>query len=356
MSRVKAGGLGVAIDAARMSGPAAGVLSARDSSSGGCGGAGVAAGGSSGAIVQQQTRPGPAARGAAAQQPQLQQSSDAATQSQAGGTPATAAAAAVKEDPLLAAARAAQESRERRALSEHPLKVLVRADQDEAAMQKLFDFHRPLPPSPGERRTCLAVWAHTDGCQFCSALFGHFQLPNGGAAHFYLPPEAAACRGRAVAPAQPPTVPWAEPHQLPACGLPPATTAARAIARAARPGQLPAAGRLLWVPVPLLAPLPRRSVLRGTAAITEAGGLELALMRGPVRLKAVVEVTRVEELRVPVEVHSVRRRRSVGSVVGGVGGAKPVSGAAAATGGAGQRSRAASPAAPRATAASRRGR
>jgi hypothetical protein len=182
-----------------------------------------------------------------------------------------------------------------------------------------LDFHPLLPASHDERRACAAVWGHAEGCQFCSQLFGHYLLPNGQLAHFYLPPGGGrGSRGpRAVAAAPPSPAPWAaagdaEPDAGKAASCAAAATAAAAAAAAAlrrllsRAAALAAfragaGGRLNWVPVPPLAPLPTGSVLRGERSRGGAGAPPLLrLDPGPVRLRGVVrETMRTEEVLLP---------------------------------------------------------
>lgn len=130
-------------------------------------------------------------------------------------------------------------------------------------------------------------------------------MPNGASAHVFVPPEEAARPGRKVTAAKPPEMPWEASEQLPPGGLP--VTAARGLRRLGWPGKLPSLGRLVWVPVPLLAPVPPALMLH-TQRDPESGLLLLA--PGPVRLKAVVqEVVRVEELRVPIDESTLKRHR-----------------------------------------------
>jgi hypothetical protein len=193
----------------------------------------------------------------------------------------------------------------------------VRAPGDEdTAAQRIFGFHNPLPLSASQRRAAMAVWPHTDGCRLCEDLFGHYMLPNGTPAHFFVPPEQAARPMRAVRGAAPPPAPWPPSEPMPPCGLPAA--GARGLARLAVPGRLPGVEGVLWVPVPRLAPAPGVNVLRGRRD-EETGAF--ILEAGPVRLKAVVrEVTLWEELRTPLESASPRRRRRSVEAPGGAGG------------------------------------
>jgi hypothetical protein len=182
----------------------------------------------------------------------------------------------------------------------------------------------------------MAVWGHSTGCLFCTELFGHFTLPNGHLAHFYLPPAGAAAEhvGRAVAAAPPPQVPWACPDAPLACSVQGPTSQAR---HGISPGALPAcaARRLLWAPVPALAPAPAARVLRGERREVgcAAGPVRpcLSLALGPLPLKAVVrETTRTEELLLPEGGAGAARRRSTAEGEAAAQRGRPAMGGAAA--------------------------
>lgn len=47
---------------------------------------------------------------------------------------------------------------------------------------RLYRFPRFLLPSAHH----MCLFEHVEGCRFCETLFGHYLLPSGALAHFYL--------------------------------------------------------------------------------------------------------------------------------------------------------------------------
>ncbi len=61
-----------------------------------------------------------------------------------------------------------------------PLQVLVATG--DGGTDRLYRFPRLMLTAA--QHMCL--FEHVDGCKFCEALYGHYLLPNGMLAHFYL--------------------------------------------------------------------------------------------------------------------------------------------------------------------------
>eukprot|EP00879_Flechtneria_rotunda_P027092 GHRR01028959.1.p1 GENE.GHRR01028959.1~~GHRR01028959.1.p1 ORF type:complete len:566 (+),score=203.39 GHRR01028959.1:226-1923(+) len=170
------------------------------------------------------------------------------------------------------------------------VQMLIRAADDDKQPEHIVNFHNlSLLVDP---RTTMHAFEHKDGARFCNDLFGHYLLPNGKQAHFYLPP-AAVAQGHKVSVPGPPAVPWAVEDFLPD-GLPsppdldslaPSLQPEHALAR------LPLLQGLNWVPVPALAPSPEHACT--LTGIIDAQGLHLR--PGPIRLKAIVQTK--EEMR-----------------------------------------------------------
>lgn len=85
------------------------------------------------------------------------------------------------------------------------LQMLVRGVDDITLPQRAFQFHKKDPPA--EPAVAMHVFEHVDGAQFCSGLYGHYLLPNGKLAHFFVPP-AALKQGHTVTLPLPPVTPW----------------------------------------------------------------------------------------------------------------------------------------------------
>lgn len=83
--------------------------------------------------------------------------------------------------------------------------MMVKSVDDTTLPQRAFHFHSRDPPS--DPALAMHVFEHVDGAQFCDTLYGHYLLPNGKLAHFFVPP-AALKQGHTVALPLAPTTPW----------------------------------------------------------------------------------------------------------------------------------------------------
>lgn len=104
----------------------------------------------------------------------------AAASTSGGGAAAEGAGAAGEggEDPAM------------RLFKPQPVAVLVATG--DGGTDRVYRFPRLLLPSA--QHMCL--FEHVDGCRFCEALYGHYLLPNGTLAHFYLGDTVVKVRGR----------------------------------------------------------------------------------------------------------------------------------------------------------------
>lgn len=83
--------------------------------------------------------------------------------------------------------------------------MLVKGADDITVPDKAFKFHLGEPPE--DPVLTMHVFEHVDGAQFCSSLYGHYLLPSGKLAHFYVP-AAALKQGHTITMPQPPAEPW----------------------------------------------------------------------------------------------------------------------------------------------------
>ncbi|KAG2494645.1 hypothetical protein HYH03_007161 [Edaphochlamys debaryana] len=233
-------------------------------------------------------------------------------------------------------------------LKPQPLSVLVATG--DGGTDRLYRFPRLL--LPGAQHMCL--FEHVDGCRFCEALYGHYLLPNGTLAHFYL--GDTVVKGHRVDLSPAPAIPFAPADWvsdgLPACGALAdwgAATPGRlshyhaahthhppsAAPHAAGGGGEDGAGRgergvllaALWCPVPLTAaPVPpeRRSALEW--GVGEAGEprLEMRSLALEVRLTAVRRTDVRQEIVVPPPAPTTKgRKKKAGGKPGAAAGKSP---------------------------------
>ena len=68
--------------------------------------------------------------------------------------------------------------------------------------EKTFKFPQALPHEPHN----LCLFEHVEGCKICSELYGHYLMPSGRLAHFYIGDTVR--KGHRVDLIQPPEVPF----------------------------------------------------------------------------------------------------------------------------------------------------
>ncbi|GIM01420.1 hypothetical protein Vretimale_6241, partial [Volvox reticuliferus] len=125
----------------------------------------------------------------------------AAAAAAAGGGGGNSDAVAAGGDPALAMFRP------------QPLSVLVATG--DGGTDRLYRFPRLLLTAAHH----MCLFEHVDGCRFCEALYGHYLLPNGMLAHFYL--GDTVVKGHRVDLTPAPDIPFAPsdwvPDGFPAC-------------------------------------------------------------------------------------------------------------------------------------------
>lgn len=180
---------------------------------------------------------------------------------------------------------------------------------DGLQLPALFDFQHDMPAA--DNKPTLYVFEHVEGAEFCHDLYGHYLLPNGKLAHFYVPCRAQQ-HGHIVQLPAPPTTPWTEDQWLPEGLLPPPCTAV--LLPYLQLGSLQVLCQDMWIPVSGLAPAPSRYTLHCSK---DAATGALQLHPGPIRLKAVVNVViRTEEQRLQVEKPRANKRRPTAAAAG----------------------------------------
>lgn len=173
-------------------------------------------------------------------------------------------------------------------LQPQPLSILVATG--DGGTDRMYRFPRELLAHP--RHMCL--FEHVEGCRFCEALYGHYLLPSGRLAHFYL--GDTVVKGHRVDLVPAPAIPfsaadWAH-DGFPSC-------TALAEHGALLPARLSPQELLLplWCPLPQLAPAPPQPHTLQWAA--DGQGLCLRSVCLTVRLVPTTRVAIVQEVVVP---------------------------------------------------------
>lgn len=68
--------------------------------------------------------------------------------------------------------------------------------------EKTYKFPQALPQEPHH----LCLFEHVEGCRVCSELYGHYLLPSGRLAHFYIGDTVR--KGHCIGLVHPPEVPF----------------------------------------------------------------------------------------------------------------------------------------------------